>query len=146
MSMSMSKSEREAFLAQTRVAIISVAEDGRGPLTIPVWYHYEPGGVVRFLTGADSKKAGLMRKAGRIGLCVQSETPPYQYVSIEGPITISTEIDYERDFRQMALRYLGNEMGEMYVAVTASERETTPSVLVTLRPERWLSVDYNKMG
>jgi len=144
--MSMSKSEREAFLAQTRVAIVSVAEDGRGPLTIPVWYHYEPGGVVRFVTGADSKKAGLMRKAGRIGLCVQSETPPYQYVSIEGPISISTEVDYERDVRSMALRYLGNEMGEMYLAVTASERETMSTVLVTLRPERWLSVDYNKMG
>ena len=146
MSMSMSKSEREAFLAQTRVAIVSVAEDGRGPLTIPVWYHYEPGGVVRFVTGADSKKAGLMRKAGRIGLCVQSETPPYQYVSIEGPISISTEVDYERDVRSMALRYLGNEMGEMYLAVTASERETMSTVLVTLRPGRWLSVDYNKMG
>lgn len=146
MSLGMTKNEREAFLAQTRVAIISVAEDGRGPLTIPVWYHYEPGGVVRFVTGRDSKKAGLMRKSGRIGLCVQNEAPPYQYVTVEGPVEISTDLDFERDVRQMALRYLGKEMGEMYLAVTAAERETMPSVLVTLRPQRWLTVDYNKMG
>lgn len=146
MSLTMTRSEREAFLAQTHVAIISVVEDGRGPLTLPVWYHYEPGGVVRFVTGGDSRKARLMRRAGRIGLCVQSETPPYRYVTVEGPIEISSEPDYERDVRQVALRYLGKEMGEMYLAVSAAEREIAPSVLVTLRPERWLSVDYNKMG
>ena len=146
MSLSMNRQEREAFLAQTHVAVISVADDGRGPLTIPIWYHYEPGGVLRFVTGDGSRKAGLMRKAGRIGLCVQSESPPYQYVSIEGPVALSAEIDYERDVRQVALRYLGKEMGEMYLAVTAAERDTQPSVLVTLKPERWRTVDYNKMG
>src|SRR6185436_14818190 len=70
----MSKSEREAFLAETRVAVISIGEGGRGPLTVPVWYHYEPGGVVRFITGGESKKARLMRASGRVSLCVQTET------------------------------------------------------------------------
>ena len=55
----MTKSEREAFLAETRVGIVSIAEAGRGPLTVPVWYHYEPGGVVRFVTGGASRKAAL---------------------------------------------------------------------------------------
>ena len=56
MSLAMTKAEREAFLAETRVAVISVAEPDRGPLTIPVWYSYEPGGVVRFVTAGTSKK------------------------------------------------------------------------------------------
>ena len=55
----MSKGEREAFLAETRVAVISVTEEGRGPLTVPVWYHYAPGGVVRFVAGGASRKARL---------------------------------------------------------------------------------------
>ena len=35
----MTRTEREAFLAETRVGMLSVNEPGRGPLTVPVWYH-----------------------------------------------------------------------------------------------------------
>ena len=38
MSLAMSRAEREAFLAATRVGIVSIAEEGRGPLAVPVWY------------------------------------------------------------------------------------------------------------
>ena len=143
MSLAMSKAQREAFLAGLHVAVISIHEDGRGPLTLPIWYGYEPGGVVRFVTGGASKKAALLRKAGRLSLCVQTETAPYQYVSIEGPVTIG-EPDFERDFRAIAHRYLGEQMGEMYLQMTADER--TNAILVSVRPERWITVDYTKMG
>jgi hypothetical protein len=45
----------------------------------------------------------------------------------------------------VAIRYLGPEMGEMYLAMTADDRAREPSVLVEMRPERWRSVDYRKM-
>ena len=45
----------------------------------------------------------------------------------------------------MAIRYLGPEMGEMYLAMTADDRAREPSVLVEMCPERWRSVDYRKM-
>ncbi len=143
MSLAMSKAQREAFLAGLHVAIVSIAETSRGPLTVPIWYSYEPGGVVRFVTGGASKKAALIRKAGRLSLCVQTETAPYQFVSIEGPVVIG-EPDFERDARAMAHRYLGEQMGEMYLQMTANERIN--SILVTLTPERWTTVDYTKMG
>ncbi|MBI4514746.1 MAG: pyridoxamine 5'-phosphate oxidase family protein [Deltaproteobacteria bacterium] len=142
MSLAMSRTERETFLAAVRVAVVSVAAPGRAPLCLPIWYSYEPGGAVRFATGGSSRKAALMRAAGRASLCVQTETPPYQYVSVEGPITIR-EPDFETDLRPLAYRYLGQEMGDWYLRTTASER--ADSVLVTLTPERWLSADYNKM-
>ena len=44
----------------------------------------------------------------------------------------------------MAIRYLGPEMGEMYLAMT-DDRAREPSVLVEMRPERWRSVDFRKM-
>jgi hypothetical protein len=143
MSLAMSKTQREAFLAETRPGIISMTEAGRGPLAVPIWYSYRPGGVVRLITGGASKKAVLLRAAGRASLCVQTETPPYQYVSVEGPITFGVP-DFERDARPMPLRYLGEPMGEMYLAMTADAR--TDSILVTLTPERWLTVDYSKMA
>ena len=142
-SLAMSRAEREAFLAETHVAIVSIAEAGRGPLTVPVWYRYAPGDAVRFVTGARSRKATLIERAGRIGLCVQTETPPYRYVSVEGPVTLG-EPDPQRDVRETAIRYLGEQMGEMYLAMMADEPE--PVVLVALRPERWYSVDYSKLG
>ncbi|HVN87364.1 MAG TPA: pyridoxamine 5'-phosphate oxidase family protein [Candidatus Binatia bacterium] len=143
MSLAMSKAQRESFLAETRPGIISIAEPGRGPLSVPIWYSYQPGGVVRMLTGGASKKAALLRAAGRASLCVQTETAPYQYVSVEGPISIGVP-DFERDARPMALRYLGEQMGELYLAMTKDERQN--SILVTLTPERWLTVDYTKMA
>ncbi len=45
----------------------------------------------------------------------------------------------------MALRYLGAEMGEAYLALTADERARNPEVLIELRPKRWRSADYAKM-
>src|SRR5262249_59149649 len=84
------RTEGEAFLAETRVGMLAVAEPGRGPLTVPVWYHYEPGGLVRVVTGEASLKGRLLRQAGRMSLCAQTETAPYRYVSVEGPVTLPT--------------------------------------------------------
>ena len=143
MSLAMNREEREAFLATTRVAVLSVAAPGRGPLSMPIWYDYEPGGVVRVVTMGTSRKATLLRQAGRATLCVQHDVPPYKYVSVEGPVTFG-QPDPERDLRQVAHRYLGEQMGEMYLQMTEAERPQM--VLVELRPERWLSEDYSKMG
>ena len=143
-SLSMSRSEREAFLAGTHVAIVSVVDDGRGPLTVPVWYRYEPGGEVRFVTGRTSRKLDLIKKAGRLSLCVQTETAPYEYVTVEGPATVG-EPDYERDIRGVAIRYLGDRLGETYLAMTAEQRVAEGEVLVSVHPERWLTADFHKM-
>ena len=43
MSLAMSTAEREAFLADVHVAVISIPEPGRGGLVIPIWYDYAPG-------------------------------------------------------------------------------------------------------
>ena len=143
MSLAMPRADREAFLAETRVSVVSIPDAGRGPLTVPVWHLYEPGGDVCFVTGGASRKARLIRAAGRMSLCVQQETVPYRYVSVEGPVTIG-QPDYERHIRATALRYLGPQMGEVYLQATAGEREG--AILVQLRPEHWLSVDYGKWG
>jgi nitroimidazol reductase NimA-like FMN-containing flavoprotein (pyridoxamine 5'-phosphate oxidase superfamily) len=144
MSLVMSRAEREAFLAATHVGIVSIADDGRGPLAVPVWYSYAPGGEVRFATGPTSRKRKLLEHTGRASLCVQTETAPYLYVSVEGPTTIDT-VDFERDVREMALRYLGPRLGEAYLR-TMYPNGTSSEVLVRLRPEQWSSADFRKLG
>ena len=79
MSLAMTKQEREDFLADLHVGIISIVEEGRGPLAVPIWYSYAPDGEVRVVTGRTSRKTELIRRAGRFSLCAQTEKPPYKY-------------------------------------------------------------------
>ncbi|MBM4443202.1 MAG: pyridoxamine 5'-phosphate oxidase family protein [Candidatus Rokubacteria bacterium] len=144
MSLTMTPSEREAFLAEAHVGIIAIPDPGRGPLTVPVWYAYEPGGELRVLTGRSSRKGRLLADAGRFSLCVQREEPPYKYVTVEGPIVSMTPCDHERDRRPMARRYLGTELGDRYIEETRNDPDYADNVVVRMRPERWLTADYAK--
>lgn len=140
----MTRAQREAFLADTHVAMLAIAEDGRGPLLVPVWYWYRPGSDVHIVSGASSRKMPLLRKAGRASLCAQTEAPPYKYVSVEGPAAIVGRPEWERDVREVAIRYLGTTMGEMYLAATAVAHES--ALLVRLTPERWQTIDFTTFG
>jgi hypothetical protein len=146
MSLQMSTHEREAFLADVHVGIISISEPGRGPLTAPIWYGYEPGGELWVVTAAASRKGRLLESAQRFSLCAQSETPPYKYVSVEGPVASIRASDYELDERPLAHRYLGQEFGDRYLDSTggSAAREDGANLRIALRPERWLTVDYAK--
>ena len=142
MALTMTKMEREAFLAGVHVGMISIAEEGRGPLTVPIWYAYAPGGELWLITGRHSRKGRLLTQAGRCSLCVQTESPPYRYVSVEGPITAIEAVDVERDLRPLAHRYLGAEEGDRFVEQTRGGQ--AENILIRLWPERWLTADYAK--
>lgn len=143
MSLAMTKQEREGFRADLHVGIISITEEGRGPLTVPIWYSYEPGGEVRVTTARTSRKGLLLKRVERFSLCAQSETAPYKYVSVEGPIVAIEAADLERDRRPLAHRYFGVQAGDRYIERTRAE--TGHLVLIRMRPERWLTVDYGKV-
>jgi nitroimidazol reductase NimA-like FMN-containing flavoprotein (pyridoxamine 5'-phosphate oxidase superfamily) len=143
MSLAMTKQEREAFLMDVRIGVLTLADGELGPLTCPVWYRYEPGGDIVFVTGKASKKAARLRAAGRASFLVQSEELPYKYVSIEGPVVGLDDADVDADVRPIAHRYLGRELGDEYVTSTRAENPAG-DVVVRLRPERWQTVDYAK--
>ena len=140
MSPAMTKEEREAFLADLHVGVISIAEEGRGPLAVPVWYFYEPGGEIWFTTARTSRKGKLLERGVRFSLCAQTETPPYKYVSVEGPVVAIETADLERHRRPLAHRYLGLGIGDRYIESTRD----VVYALFRMRPERWLTVDYAK--
>ena len=142
MTTAMTKAERETFLAELHVGVLSVTCPGRGPLTVPIWYHYSPGGAVRLVTGGSSRKAALLRQAGRATLCAQTENPPYKYVTVEGPVHIE-HTDVSGEVRGLAVRYLGEQLADWYMQTSAAE--LPGSVLIILTPEHWATVDYAKM-
>ena len=135
--MDMTESERDEFLADLHVGILAIARKDKGPLALPIWYQYEDGDVVIHMDGS-SVKAKLLRATGRATMTVQTEAPPYKYVSVEGPVVVRAE---ERDDLAMAVRYLGPEFGRWYVDNNPS---TDESVVVRLTPERWVTCDFGK--
>ena len=142
MSFAMTKVEREAFLADVHVGVLSIAADGAAPVTVPIWYRYTPGGEIEFATDRTSRKGRLLAVGKKLALCTQTETAPYKYLTVSGVVTAIDKVDRERDTRPIAHRYLGPERGDAYVSAIGPEAET--SVLVRVRPERWYSVDYAK--
>lgn len=142
MSIVMSEQERQEFLAGVHVGIVSISEAGRGPVTVPVWYDYEPGGDVWFVTPADSRKAGLLDEGARISLCAQSEELPPKYVSVEGPVTVDPASVPEH-LEPIAQRYLGAELGAAYIEGSRNE-DSPDEVVVRIQPERWYSADFAK--
>ena len=141
-STAMTKGEREAFLAEVHVGIISVNDPGKPPLTVPIWYAYEPGGLLTVITGRDSRKAHLIRKEMEFSLCVQTEKGLYKYVSVSGPVVAIEEALDPDERKAMAYRYLGQKVGDSYLAGTAERDEE--DIAVRMQPRRWLTVDYGK--
>jgi hypothetical protein len=140
-SQSMSRAEAAKFLAGLHVGVLSVADgDSSGPLTIPVWYSYEPGGVVSISTGRDTRKAKAVGAAGRLSLCAQDERPPYKYVTVEGPAVIEEIGLPER--RALARRYLGTEGGDEFIAANPGAEGS--DIAIRLTPEHWLTADFSK--
>ena len=138
-TLSMTRSEREAFLSAVHVAVISIERAGRTPLAVPIWYDYDPAIGVWVITEKGSQKGLALAAAGRFAMCAQSEAPPlYRYVSVEGPITSTRPASRDGDSRPMARRYFGRELGDRYV----EGGDSRDSLVFTMRPERWRTVDY----
>ena len=135
-----SEAERQQFLADKHVAVLSVdATDGRPPASAPIWYDYTPGGNIRISTGPATRKARLIEQSGAVTLVVQREEPPYQYVVVEGTVVETTTPTPADAQEEIAVRYLGEEGGRAFVR----QLEGQETVLLTIRPDRWLTADFS---
>ncbi len=141
MSLAMSQQEREAFLAATHVGVLAVAQPSAPPLMAPVWYAYEPGGLVSISMEVGSRKLRLiLEEAQPFSLLVQDETPPYKYVAIEGAVVEAVPSPME-ERRALALRYFGPEEGQRYIEGLG---ENDAETMVRVRPVKWRTVDFAK--
>jgi PPOX class probable F420-dependent enzyme len=137
--MAMKPSEREDFLAALHVGVISIARPEGAPLAVPVWYRYQPGGDVVVQTGPGSLKYRLLERAREFSLCVQDETPPYKYVSVEGPVVDIQLETSQADRETMAYRYFERAEADAYLEQIKDE----PVAQLLMRPRRWYSVDFS---
>ena len=142
MTLAMSKEEREAFLADRHVGILAVEREAGAPLVVPIWYEYEPGGLLTVHTAKGQVKTQALEASRRFTLCAQVDTPPYRYVTVDGPIVAIEPIPAD-ERRRMVHRYFEPEMAEAYLEMTQSDAPN--DVAVRMRPARWRSVDFSKL-
>ncbi len=145
----MTESERQDFLAEPHVAVLSVASEGdRPPHTTPVWYAFQPGGDVTFFTGTQgrrSRKAALVARAGVLSLTVQQEAFPYKYVTVEGAVVRTDRPPSAEQIVAVVRRYLP-EAQALGFAASELANPASELVLFTIRPDRWLSFDFGEDG
>lgn len=141
--MALPREEREQFLAEPHVAALSVdAGAGRAPLTLPIWYQYEPGGDIWVMTGLDTRKNQLIQAASRISLMIDRLEPTIRYVSVEGPVIRTTPATLEQ-LREISARYLPAEKVDGYVDF--AWKNHGEQVVIHMRPERWVSSDLGQV-
>jgi hypothetical protein len=137
--MALSKEEREQFLAEPQIGALSVsAGDMRGPLTVPIWYQYSPGGEPWVLTGEGSRKHRLIETQGEFTLMVERVQPSVRYVAVDGPVS-RIEPATDEMLVEVTKRYLPPEAVEPYLEM--ARREHGPAVVIHMKPEHWLSSD-----
>lgn len=137
--MALSKEERERFLAEPHIAALSVSAGAdRGPLTVPIWYQYEPGGEPWVVTGADSRKTQLIEAAGCFSLMVERTEPTLRYVAVDGPVS-RIEAAADEQHVELAHRYLPAERAERFLEFARAQ--LGEQVVIYLRPQHWVSAD-----
>ncbi|WP_086565541.1 pyridoxamine 5'-phosphate oxidase family protein [Streptomyces africanus] len=141
--MALTREEREQFLAEPHIAALAVdAGPGRAPLTVPIWYQYEPGGDIWIMTGLDSRKNQLISAAGRFSLMVDQPEPTIRYVSVEGPV-VDTAPATRDQIRELSARYLPADKVDDYVEFSLKNHGDL--VVLRMRPQRWVSSDLGQV-
>ena len=141
--MALSKKEREQFLAEPHIAALSVsAGDKRGPLTVPIWYQYSPGGEPWLITGAGSRKHRLIETQGEFTLMVDRVEPSVRYVTVDGVVS-RIEPGTDDQLVELTKRYLAPEAVDGYLEF--ARREHGESVAIYMKPQHWLSADLGSL-
>jgi hypothetical protein len=134
--------ERERFLADIHVGIVAHGTPTPGaPLASPVWYAYEPGGAVVFVTAANSLKALHLAALRTATFLVQDENPPQRFVGVSGPTTVTAGASTAVR-RRIALRHLPEDSVDAFLAMTPADALVT----VSLMPTNWWSTDFGMLA
>jgi PPOX class probable F420-dependent enzyme len=136
--MPLTDEEIREFLRQPNIAIVAtVNADGR-PHAVPTWYEYDGGEIVMHL-GLGSRRYRNVRSNDRVAVCIDTKTPPYKAVVVEGHVRTEEGTDDEGS-RRMAVHYLGKELGNRYADSVGGTR----MVIARLAPDKIISWDYGR--
>jgi PPOX class probable F420-dependent enzyme len=128
----MTEAEWRAFLATgTRTGKLATTRLDGSPHVMPIWFVIDGEDLV-FNTGAETVKGRSLLRTGRASLCVDDQEPPFSFVTVSGPVAISTDLTEMLEWAtRIAARYMGEERAADFGRRNAVEGE----LLVRLRAE-----------
>ena len=136
----MTEAEARAFLAAEPPHTGKLATtrlDGR-PHVAPIWFALDDDGTIVFTTFEESLKGRTLRRDPRAALCVDDEAPPFSFVTVEGVVEISEDLEELRHWATLiGGRYMGVDRAEAYGARNGVAGE----LLCRLRPTRIASAE-----
>jgi len=132
---------RAFLLHGTRTGKLAwVGADG-APHVAPIWFVLDGDDVV-FNTGAETGKGRALRREGRASLVVDDETPPYGFVKVDGPVSLSDELEEVRRFAALiGGRYMGADRAAEYGA-----RNGVPGELLVRLHARRVTAHFDVAG
>jgi len=100
----MSDAQRDAFLADARIAVLATSAADGPPTMVPVWFEWADGRA-RFFTGVTSPKMRRIARDPRVSLLVANPAgQPEAWVLIEGAVEVSEQGAFDLAER-LAARY-----------------------------------------
>lgn len=99
---------------------------------VPIWYTLDEQGNIIFNTGDKSVKAKNIQRDNRVRLCVDDQTPPFSFVTIDGIAEVISDTPTEnfKWAKIIAARYMGNDKAEIY----AKRNSTQGELLLKIKP------------
>lgn len=132
------KAQREQFLAEPRTAALSVSLGAsRGPLTVPIWYHYTPGGEPWVLIGVGTRKAQTIEAAGFFSLMAQRLEPTRRYVAVDGAVS-AIQPATDDHIIEMTRHHLSGEAADRHIDFL---KDLGHHLVISMRPQHWLYSD-----
>ena len=108
------------------VAVLATYRRDGQALLSPVWHRWRDGGF-DVATGLEDVKVKHLRRDPRATILVYEQTPPYRGIELRTRPSLSAEGAHETA-REIAVRYLGSDAGEAYVA------ENSDDIVIRLEP------------
>ena len=119
-----------------RTAKLAVVRKDGSPHVAPVWVALDGDDVV-FLTSADTIKGKAILRDPRVSLCWDDERPPFDFVTVAGTATTSTDPD---ELLRWATSIAGRYMGEARAEEYGRRNAVPPEMVVRVTPTKIVAV------
>lgn len=100
---------------------------------VPVWFDLDADGSVTFTTWHETIKARSIRRDPRVSICIDEETPPFDYVRIDGR---AEQIDDFELLGRWATRLAARYMGAPLAEAIGNRNAVQGGVVVRVTPTR----------
>ncbi len=133
--------DMEAFLNDSRHAIMATNSANGAPQLTPVWYLFEVS-ILYISAQANTAKVRNLRRDPKISVCIDGGRGDSRYVVVAGTVElVEPGRPLQKQMRRRIIEkyHASQEAADRYIAAT----EDSPAVLIVVTPRRVFGHDYN---